>query len=102
MRAVQLPANGTDCIHVYSDDQHIWLQLRREVHTEQDIGRLSFKVALCLTLERPPKRGLELLIIAERNNDKQKAKNAGSKAEVIRPAPIKPEQPQGKLASPQA
>jgi hypothetical protein len=29
MRAVRLPVNGTDAVHVYSDDKRIWLQLRR-------------------------------------------------------------------------
>ena len=74
MRSVQLPVNGTDAIHVYSDDQHIWLQIRRNVPTEQDISRPSFKVALCLQPGTAHKLGLELLNLAERNKDKQKAK----------------------------
>ena len=73
MRSVQLPVNGTDAIHVYSDDQHIWLQIRRNVPTEQDISRPSFKVALCLRPGTAHKLGLELLNFAERNKDKQKA-----------------------------
>jgi len=75
MRAIQLPVNSTDAVHVYSDDQHIWIQLRRDVPTEHDIGRPSFKAALCLTPGTAHKLGLELLNIAERNKDKQKAKN---------------------------
>jgi hypothetical protein len=67
MRAVQLPVNGTDAIHVYSDDQQIWLQLRRDVPTEHDIGRSSFKAALRLTPGTAHKLGLELLNIADRN-----------------------------------
>lgn len=76
MRAVRLPVNGTDEVHVYSDDHRIWLQLRRNVPTERDIGRTSFKAALCLTPGTAHKLGLELLNIAERNKDKIKAKNA--------------------------
>ena len=75
MRAVQLPVNGTDSVHVYSDDLRIWLQLRRDVPTESDIGRPSFKAALCLTPDTASKLGLELLTIAQRNKGKQKAKN---------------------------
>lgn len=73
MRALRLPVNGTDAVHVYSDDHRIWLQLRRDVPTEHDIGKPSFKAALCLTPGTASKLGLELLNIAERNKDKQKA-----------------------------
>ena len=76
MRAVRLPVNGTDAVHVYSDDQRIWLQLRRYVPTEREIGRPSFKAALSLTPDTARKLGLELLNIAERNKDGLKAKNA--------------------------
>ena len=79
MRAVQLPVNTTDAIHVYSDDNCIWLQLRRSVPTEQDINRPSFKVALCLQPGTAHKLGLELLNVAERNKDKQKAKQPSAK-----------------------
>lgn len=74
MRATVLPVNARDAVHVYSDNQHIWLQLRRDVPTEADIGRSSFKVALCLTPGTARKLGLELLNIAERNSTKQKPK----------------------------
>src|SRR5687768_5674844 len=81
MRAQQFPVNGSDAIHVYSDDGHIWLQLRRDVPTEQDIGRSSFKVAICLQPGTAHKLGLELMNIAERNKEKLKAKAvAGTKA----------------------
>ena len=76
MRAVRLPVNGTDSVHVYSDDQHIWLQLRRKVPTERDIGRPSFKAALCLTPGTARKLGSELLKIAQRNEGKLKAKTS--------------------------
>jgi len=75
MRAQQFPVNTSDVIHVYSDDGHIWLQIRRDVPTEQDIGRSSFKVALCLQPGTAHKLGLELMNIAERNKEKMKAKS---------------------------
>lgn len=90
MRAVQLPVNATDLIHVYSDDQHIWLQLRRDVPTENDIGRPSFKVALCLTTGTAHKLGLELLNIAERNKEKQKTKTAPVATGAAKTTPPKP------------
>ncbi len=79
MRAVQFPISPTDAIHVYSDDEHIWLQLRRDVPTEQDIGKPSFKAAFCLPLGIAHKLGLELLNTADRNKGKQKAKIAAAK-----------------------
>jgi hypothetical protein len=80
MRAQQFSVNASDAIHVYSDDGHIWLQIRRDVPTEQDIGRSSFKVALCLQPGTAHKLGLELMNIAERNKEKMKAKAvAGTK-----------------------
>ena len=81
MRAVRLPVNGTDAVHVYSDDKHIWLQIRRDVPTENDIGRSSFKAALCLTPGAAHKLGLELLNVAERNKVKEKAAKQSSVAD---------------------
>ena len=80
MRAIQLPVNATDSIHIYSDDGHIWLQLRRDVPTEQDIGRSSFKVALCIQPGTAHKLGLELMNIAEKNKEKFKAKAEAQKS----------------------
>lgn len=81
VRAQQFAVNTTDNVHVYSDDTHIWLQLRRDVPTDQDIGRSSFKVALCLTPGTAHKLGLELINIADKNKERQKAKAlAGAKA----------------------
>jgi hypothetical protein len=80
-RALQFPVDETDDVHVYSDDTHIWLQLRRDVPTEKDIGRSSIKVAFCLTPGSAHKLGLELITIADRNKEKQKAKAlAGARA----------------------
>ena len=80
MRAAQFPVNGSDVIHVYSDENHIWLQLRRDgrdgpLHdgrTAQDIGRTSFKVALCMQPGTALKLGLELMSIAERTKERRK------------------------------
>ena len=86
MRAQQFPVNASDVIHVYSDDSHIWLQIRRDVPTEQDIGRSSFKVALCLQPGTAHKLGLELMNVAERNKEKLKAKaTASAKAPKTKP-----------------
>ncbi len=41
--------NLTDAVHIYSDAQHIWLQLRRDIPTQEDIGTPSFKAAISLT-----------------------------------------------------
>jgi hypothetical protein len=88
MRAVQLSVNAIDAIHVYSDDNHIWVQLRRDVPTDQDIGRSSFKVALCIQPGTAHKLGLELMNIAERNKEKFKSKAATSqKASKPKAAP---------------
>ena len=74
MRAVQFVVNASDAIHVYSDDNHIWIQLRRGVPTEQDIGRSSFKVSVCVQPGTAQKLGLELMNIAARNKERLKSK----------------------------
>jgi len=82
MRAVQFAVNASDFIHVYSDDNHIWIQLRRDVPTEQDIGRSSFKVALCIQPGTAQKLGLELMNIAERNKERLKSKASAAQLKV--------------------
>lgn len=82
MRATSLPVNTTDSVHVYSDDSHIWIQLRRDVPTEQDIGRSSFKVAVCLQSGTAHKLALELMNIAERNKEKLKVKSASGQKQT--------------------
>jgi hypothetical protein len=74
MRAQQFPANATDAVHVYSDDTHIWVQLRRDVPTDLDIGRTSFKFASCLQPGTAHKLGLELINVADRNREKARVK----------------------------
>jgi ribosomal protein S27AE len=94
MRAVQVPVNETDAVHVYSDDQHIWIQLRRTVPTEHDIGKPSFKTAMCLAPGTAHKLGSELLKLAERNKGKQKTKIATPPSGTAKEAPAKPKAPQ--------
>ena len=74
VRVQSFPVNETDAVHVYSDDTHIWLQLRRDVPPETDIGRPTFKVAMCLQPGTAQKVGLELMNMASRNAEKLKAK----------------------------
>jgi len=85
MRATQFPVNGSDVIHVYSDENHIWLQLRRDVPTERDIGRASFKVALCTQPGTAHKLGLELMNIAERSKERRKVAAASGKPSKDKP-----------------
>jgi hypothetical protein len=57
---------GSDAVHIYSDAQRIWLQLRRKVPTEHSIAKPSFKVALSLTSELATAIASELLTAARR------------------------------------
>jgi len=77
-RAARFPVNTSDAIHVYSDDGHIWIQIRRDVPTEQDIGRSSFKVAVCVQPGTAHKLAMELMTIAVRNQERMKAKASAS------------------------
>jgi len=66
IRAAPFTIGSTDAVHVYSDAQHIWLQLRRNVSTEHSITKPSFKVALSLTPEQAIEIATELLTAAKR------------------------------------
>ena len=85
MRAQQFVVNDSDAVHVYSDETHIWLQLRRDVPTDLDIGRPTFKVALCLQPGTAQKLGLELMNMANRNGEKLKAKAKAGTAKTAKP-----------------
>jgi hypothetical protein len=80
LRAAQFPVNATDAVHVYSDENHIWLQLRRDVPTEQDIGRPSFKTSFCIQPGTAHKLGLELINIADKNKNKHSIKAVAPQA----------------------
>ncbi len=88
MRSTTFAVNSTDAVHVYSDDHHIWLQLRRNVATEQDIGKPSFKVAMNLNVGIAEKLGNELLRLAISQKERQKLnarsakENKGKKGQV--------------------
>ena len=81
MRAVPFALNATDAVHVYSDAQRIWLQLRRDIPTQQDIGKPSFKTALGLTPTQAIALAGELLTAATHHQNS--------------PATPKPAQPNG-------
>lgn len=88
MRFKPFAVGATDAVHIYSDAQRIWLQLRRDVPTNQDIGKPSFKVALGLTPQQAIAIAGELLTAATSNGAPQPG--AGSK-----------QQPKPKLATTQ-
>ena len=58
----------TDAVHIYSDDGHIWLQLRRHVPTARNIATTSFKATLTLTPEQATAIATELLALAKGKN----------------------------------
>jgi hypothetical protein len=76
MRAVRFTTSTADAVHIYSDAQRIWLQLRRDVPTEHDIAKPSFKIALNLTPDQAIAIAGELLTAATRKGSPQPS-NAG-------------------------
>jgi hypothetical protein len=71
MRFVPFKVGTNDAVHIYSDAQRIVLQLRREVPTEHDVMKPSFKVALRLTPEEAIAIAGELLTAATRKGSPQ-------------------------------
>ena len=63
MRQVTFLMENADKVLVYSDSTHIFLQLRREVPTQQDILSPSFKVAVSLNEDTALALASELLSI---------------------------------------
>ena len=57
---------GDTAVHVYSDMSRIWLQVRRCIPTQDDIGTPSFKVAVGLTKNQAIAIAGELLAAATR------------------------------------
>ena len=71
--------NPTDAVHVYSDAQHIRLQLRRGITTQDDIGTPSFKTAISLTRDQAIAIAGELLTAStQRQSSPTPAKPAQS------------------------
>ena len=89
IRAVPVAVGPTAAVHIYSDAAHIWLQLRRDVPTEESITKPSFKAALSLTAEQAIAVATELLMAAKgkiaSTNGAAKAPPA-SKARPTQPA----------------
>jgi len=54
-----------DCLHVYSNEREITLQMRRTVATETDLLSLSFKVAVQLDANQALQLAAELLSAAQ-------------------------------------
>lgn len=75
-RSYRLPVGETDAVHVYSNTEGIWIQLRRLVATEDDISNPSFKVALELTPEIARLLGAELAKVAESPGPRRKSTGA--------------------------
>jgi hypothetical protein len=86
MRFVPFAIGSTDAVHIYSDAQRIWLQLRRDVPTEHDIAKPSFKVTLGLTPEQAIAIAGELLTAATRKGLLQTS-GAGKQQPKPKPPP---------------
>ena len=94
MRAVPFALNATDAVHVYSDAQRIWLQLRRDIPTQQDIGKPSFKTALSLTPAQAIALAGELLTAATHHqNSPATPKPAQTNSNAKQPQPKPKQQP---------
>lgn len=93
MRVISFPLSPTDAIHVYSNAQNVWLQLRRAVPTQQDIGKPSFKIAVSLTSAQAIAIAGELLTAATQQKTKTPAK-PGSPPAAGKQAETKPKQQQ--------
>ena len=65
MRVVAVAISPIDAVHIYSDNGHIWLQLRRHVPSAQTITTTSFKATLTLTPEQATAIANELLTLAK-------------------------------------
>jgi len=67
-RKITLAADG--CIHVYSNDDQLVIQLRRTVPTEDDILSPSFKIAVPLRPNEALELASELLAVASSRVDR--------------------------------
>jgi len=69
-RKISLAADG--CIHVYSNEDQLVIQLRRSVATEVDILSPSFKVAVPLRPNEAVELASELLAVASAHIDRMR------------------------------
>ena len=83
MRVVPVTIGPNDAVHIYSDAGHIWLQLRRDVPTDQSIAKPSFKTALTLTRDQAIAVATELLTAAKGKNSS--ANGAGKPSPAAKP-----------------
>jgi len=72
MRTKALKLQGGDQVMVYSNHDAVFLQLRHEVPTEEDILTPSAKVAVALTTSEMLELASELLTIANGRLNQQK------------------------------
>ena len=79
MRARAFKLNSGHQIMVYSDAEHLFLQLRHEVPTEQDILAPSIKAAVSLTTDEALGLVTELLEVV--NNRARKQASPGENIE---------------------
>lgn len=76
MRTRVFKINTTEQVHVYSNDQTLILQIRREVPTGEDILATSIKAAVCLSPSQALSLAAELLEAASQqlNHHQEPAK----------------------------
>jgi hypothetical protein len=76
MRTRVFKLNAIEQVHVYSNDQTLILQIRREVPTEEDILATSIKAAVCLSPSQALSLAGELLEAASQqlNHQQEPAK----------------------------
>jgi hypothetical protein len=63
-RALHVPTQAGDAVHIYSKAATIVLQLRRDIPTEADPSAVSFKVSVSLSPAEALKIAGELLTVA--------------------------------------
>lgn len=96
-RTTNIQVSGTDAIHLYCTKRELWIQLRRDVPTLEDIGATSFKAAMRLTPEQAVELAKELLTAASyQGKAAQAVKSESPKAEPAPPPPVTLPANQGK------
>jgi aspartokinase len=88
MRVVPVAISETDAVHIYSDPEHIWLQLRRHVPTAKTITTTSFKTTLTLTPQQAVAIANELITVAKEQSSQPNG--AGKQPSAAKPQPPKP------------
>ena len=79
MKTFRVEVSDTEVIHVYSNDESILLQLRKNVPTDVDPGTPSFKAALSIKPGHAQEPGLELMNVAQRIYKKRRADQEAEK-----------------------